>query len=119
LESCITIDEIKEALFFIQDVKTPSLDSYTSLFFKKSWDISSRDCITVVRYFFDTNTLHRCVNAIRIALVPKIEVSTIMKDFRPISYYNVMYKYISKVIVSRLKGIFPNVIGPIHCLCFE
>ena len=35
-----------------------------------------------------------------------------MNNFRPISSCNVMYKYISKVIVSRLKGIFLNVIGP-------
>jgi hypothetical protein len=45
-------------------------------------------------------------------LVPKIESLTTMNDFRPISCYNMMYKYIYKVIGSRLKGIFPDVIGP-------
>lgn len=64
-----------------------------------------------MRHFFDTNTLPRCVNITRIALVPKIESPTTMNDFKPISCYNMMYKCISKVIISRLKGIFPDVIG--------
>ena len=34
-----------------------------------------------------------------------------VNDFRPISCCNVIYKYISKVIVSRLNGIFLDVIG--------
>jgi hypothetical protein len=35
-----------------------------------------------------------------------------MNNFRLISSCNVMYKSISKVIVSRLKKIFLDVIGP-------
>ena len=112
LESCIITDEINEVLFSIPNDKVLGLDICTSLFFKRSWDIIGRDFITTARYFFDTNTLPRCVNVTRITLVPKIESLTTMNDFRPISCYNMMYKYIYKVIVSRLKGIFPDVIGP-------
>ena len=32
---------------------------------KKHWDIIGKDFITVVRYFFDSYTLPRCVNATR------------------------------------------------------
>ena len=53
-----------------------------------------------------------CINATRIVLVPKVETLTTMDDFRHISCCNVMYKYISKVIVNRLKGIFSDVIRP-------
>jgi hypothetical protein len=65
-----------------------------------------------MRYFFATSTLPRCVNATRINLVSKIEALTTMNDFRPISCCNAMNKYISKVIVSRLKEFFSNVISP-------
>jgi len=112
LESYITTDEINDTLFFISDEKTPSPNGYTSLLFKRSWEIIGRYFIAVVRYFFDTNTLPKCVNSTRIALVPKIEAPTTMNNFRLISSCNVMYKCIYKVIVSRLKEIFLNVIGP-------
>ena len=65
-----------------------------------------------MKYFFELFTLPRCVNATRIALVPKVENHVTMNDFRPISYCNVMYKCISKVIVSRLQLILPDVIRP-------
>jgi hypothetical protein len=35
-----------------------------------------------------------------------------VNDFRLISYCNVMYKCISKVIVNKLKVIIPNAICP-------
>jgi hypothetical protein len=65
-----------------------------------------------MRLFFDTLTLPKCVNATRIAFVPKIENPISVNDFRLISYCNVMYKCISKVIVNKLKVIIPNVICP-------
>ena len=60
--------------------------------------------------FFYFPILLGCVNATKIVLVMKIETPTTMNDFKLISYCNIMYKYISKVIVNRLKGIFPEVI---------
>jgi len=111
LDSYITDDEIKKTLFSIPH-KAFGLDGYTSLFFKRSWDIISKDFIATMRYFFDSSTLPRCVNATRISLISKIETLMIMNNFRRISCSNVIYKYISKVIVSGLKGMLVDVIGP-------
>jgi hypothetical protein len=105
-------DEIRIALFSILDDKAFGLDGYTSLFFKRHWEIIYGDFIVIMRLFFDTLTLPKCVNATRIALVPKIENPISVNDFRLISYCNVMYKCISKVIVNKLKVIIPNVICP-------
>jgi hypothetical protein len=66
----------------------------------------------VMKYFFEFSTFLRCVNATRIALVPKVENLVTMNDFRPISCCNVMYKCITKVIMSKLQLILPYVIGP-------
>jgi len=67
-----------------------------------------------VKYFFEFSTLPRYVNATRIALVPKIENPLTMNDFRPVFCCNVMYKCISKVIVSMLQLILLDVIGLSH-----
>jgi hypothetical protein len=55
-----------------------------------------------MKYFFEFSTFLRCVNATRIALVLKVENLVTMNDFKPISCCNVMYKCISKVIMSKL-----------------
>lgn len=108
LESCIITDEIRKSLFSILDDKDPNPNGYTC----SSKEIIGRDFITTVRYFFDSSTLLRCVNATRIVLLPKIMTLTTMNDFRSIPCCNVMYKYIFKVIMNGLKGIFPVIIGP-------
>ena len=85
-------------------------DRYTSLFFKRAWDIIGTDFKDVVRHFFATNEMPRCVNATRIALVPKVESPSRMTDFRPISYCNVLHKCITKVIVNWFKVVLLDVI---------
>jgi len=108
----ITNDDIKNALFSIPDNKSSGPDGYNALFFKKSWHLIGVDFIAAVRYFFSHNSLPRCVNATRVALVPKIENPSCLNDYRPISCCNVLYKCISKLIVHRLKTALADVIGP-------
>jgi len=108
----ITDDDIKAALFSISDSKAPGPDGYNALFYKKSWDIIKVDFIAAIRYFFSENSLPRCVNATRVALVPKKELPTSLSDFRPISCCNVIYKCISKLLVIRLKAALLDVIDP-------
>jgi hypothetical protein len=112
LSSPITDVDIKAALFSITDSKSLGPDGYNAYFFKHCWSIIGPDFLAAVRYFFNANCLPRCVNATRIALVPKVENPSCMNDFRPISCCNVMYKCISKVIVNRLKDALVDVIGP-------
>jgi len=108
----ITDEDIRAALFSIPDTKTPGPDGYNALFYKKSWDIIKADFIAAIRFFFSNNSLPRCVNATRVALVPKKEQPACMNDFRPISCCNVLYKCISKLLVIRLKAALIDVIGP-------
>ncbi|KAJ7009375.1 hypothetical protein NC653_000139 [Populus alba x Populus x berolinensis] len=112
LEQPVTNEEIKTALFSIPDDKAPGPDGFTSLFFKKSWSIIGADFMRAVSYFFEYSIIHRCINATRISLVPKVENPACMDDYRPISCCNVLYKCISKVLVARLKLILPDVISP-------
>ncbi|XP_031288180.1 uncharacterized protein LOC116146875 [Pistacia vera] len=111
LTTPITDDEIRTALFSILDDKAPGPDGYTSLFFKRAWEIISTDFRDAVRYFFVTNEMPRCVNATKIALVPKVDNPSRMTDFKPISCCNVLYKCVTKVIVNQFKVVLPVVIG--------
>ncbi|KAJ6889554.1 hypothetical protein NC652_030338 [Populus alba x Populus x berolinensis] len=108
----ITSEDIKAALFSIPDTKSPGPDGYNALFFKKSWEIIKEDFIAAIRYFFNNNSLPRCVTATRVALVPKKEHPQCLNDYRPISCCNVIYKCIAKLLVVRLKTALTDVVGP-------
>lgn len=54
--------------------------------------------------------LPKGVNSTILALIPKNEEAKMMKDYRPISCCNVLYKAISKIIANRLKGILSKFI---------
>ncbi|XP_072066777.1 uncharacterized protein [Arachis hypogaea] len=49
-----------------------------------------------------------------VVLIPKVDNPSRMKEFRPISLYNVIYKIITKVVVERLRPFLQDIIGPLQ-----
>lgn len=107
----VTEEEIKEVLFRMPSNKAPGPDGYTAEFFKASWGIIGRDFTTAVQLFFNKGFLPKGLNATILALTPKRETTVEVKDYRPVSCCNVLYKVVSKVIANRLKDMLPQCIS--------
>ena len=69
------------------------------------------EIVPAVLEFFSSGVMPTDVNDTTIVLIPKIPHPKELKDFRPISLCNVIYKIVSKCIVNRLGPILQELIS--------
>lgn len=101
---CIpTIEEIKSILFSMSDLKAPGPNGFPVIFYKHLWTIVGDDIIKAIISFFQLGSMPKEVNSSLIVLIPKISNPTSSQHFKPISFCNVVYKIISKLLVAKLK----------------
>ena len=55
------------------------------------------------------------VNKTLLVLIPKVECPKVIKQFRPISLCNVIYKVVTKIVALRLRVCMPHWIAPNQC----
>nr|GEW13022.1 hypothetical protein [Tanacetum cinerariifolium] len=79
----ISNEEIKLVMFSIGDDKSPRPDGYTSMFFKRSWDIVGFDVCKAVTDFFNNGLILREINHTFLAIIPKEVVSDNQSAFVP------------------------------------
>jgi hypothetical protein len=84
----------------------------SACFFWRHWEIIKEDVITAVKQFFIDGILPEEINDTSIFLIPKGTKPEEIKDFRPISLCNVIYKLISKYIVNRMWVYLNKIISP-------
>nr|GEX50995.1 RNA-directed DNA polymerase, eukaryota, reverse transcriptase zinc-binding domain protein [Tanacetum cinerariifolium] len=102
--SSVSDKEIKEPMFDIGENRAPGPHGFTYVFFKHSWSIIRKDICEALKEFFDNGKLLGEINATLVTLIPKILQPNKVSDFKPIACCNNLYKCISKILTSRIKG---------------
>lgn len=98
-----TEEEVKRALDNIGDLKAPGPDGMPAIFFKRFWQIVGNQVTKEVLQILRGGEMPEGWNDTLIVLIPKNANPASIKDLRPISLCNVVYKLVSKVITNRLK----------------
>ncbi|KAM0865383.1 hypothetical protein ACQ4PT_043311 [Festuca glaucescens] len=95
-------EEIGDALFQIGPLKAPGLDGLPARFFQRNWALLKAETCSAIKKFFQDDVLPKGINMTKIVLIPKSNEVEDLKEFKPISLCNVIYKIIVKCLVNRL-----------------
>lgn len=103
--------EVEKALFMMGPNKASGLDGFTAGFYQIHSDLLGPRISNAVLDFLNGGGLPDEINQTTIVLIPKCSNPQQMKQFRPISLCNVIYKICSKVLANRLRPILDEVIS--------
>lgn len=107
-----TAEDILTTLKSMPKNKSPGPDGFTTEFFISAWNVIGTDVEKAVLHFFESGHMPRIVNSVAVALMPKVKNPTDIRDYRPISCCNTLYKCISKMLSQRLQKVLALIISP-------
>ncbi|KAL9275481.1 Transposon TX1 putative 149 kDa protein-like protein [Drosera capensis] len=106
-----TVDDVKKALWVIDDYKAPGVDGYNAHFFKKCCDIVGPQVTTTILDFFKNHKILKEINVISLTLVTKYPNASRPCDFGPIVSCSTLYKIILKMIYSRMDAVMGHLVS--------
>ncbi|GJU14907.1 RNA-directed DNA polymerase, eukaryota [Tanacetum coccineum] len=114
LESNITREEIKRAVWDCGTDKSPGPDGFTFGFYRRFWSVIEKDVMEAVNMFFQSATFPKGCNASFIALIPKTQDANMVKDFRPITLIGSLHKIIAKILANRLVPLLGDIVSDVQ-----
>ncbi|KAI4321142.1 hypothetical protein MLD38_034563 [Melastoma candidum] len=103
--------EVKAAIFSLKKGKAPG-NGFTPEFFISAWPIVGLMVVEAVQEFFRNGRMLRQAKFAVISLAPKKATVNKIKDYRPISCCNTIYKSISKILADTIRNCIGNLVGP-------
>ncbi|KAG7547784.1 Ribonuclease H domain [Arabidopsis suecica] len=112
LNKLFTAQEVEATIRSMGKYKAPGPDGFQPVFYQHCWDVVGNSVVRFVLDFFATGELPPDMNAALVVLIAKVAKPEKIMQFRPISLCNVLFKIITKAMVTRLKEVISKLIGP-------
>ncbi|GJX72277.1 RNA-directed DNA polymerase, eukaryota [Tanacetum coccineum] len=111
LESAVSKEEIKRAVWDCGIDKSLGPDGFTFGFYRRYWNLIEGDVVNAVTWFFHHGRIPNRGNSSFITLIPKIPNANMVKDFRPISLNGSVYKIVAKILANRLVMVLGDLVS--------
>ena len=112
VEGEITYTELATTLRNMKNVKSPGKDGFTTEFFKFFWPDLGHFILRSLNFAYINDCLSVTQKQGIITCIPKPnKPRNFLKNWRPISLLNVIYKLASSVIANRLKTVLNRIIN--------
>ena len=114
LMTAVTIDEVRGAVMSMQPFKALGSDGFHAFFYKQFWNVVGNDVCRLAQTAFSTGHFDPALAKTLLVLIPKVDNPNHLKNFRPISLCNVIYKIVTKVLVNRIRAFLPRIVSPLQ-----
>ncbi|KAH1073528.1 hypothetical protein J1N35_025856 [Gossypium stocksii] len=96
-------EEVRRSVSSMSPLKAPGMDGFHAKFYQANWEIVGVSIFNFVKSVFEGNDLDPRINRTLLVLIPKVFGAETINQYRPIILCNVLYKFITKTIVIRLR----------------
>ena len=114
LTATATMGEVRSAVMSMQSLKAPGSDGFHVFFYNQYWEVVRYDVCHLVQIAFSSGSFDPALAETLLVLIPKVDNPNHLKNFRPISLCNVIYKIITKVLVNCLRKFLPRIVSPLQ-----
>ena len=104
-------DEVLSVVRDMEGDKALGSNGFSMAFFHHCWRVVERDVLAVFEEFYQHCKFEKSLNATFIALIPKKNDASNIRDFKFISLVESMYKILAKVLANRLKVVLDQLIS--------
>ena len=109
-EGALTEEELRKALFSLENDKSPGIDGLTANFYKYFWPLFGPSVTHVYKHAFREGRLAVSQRRGITTLLFKKGDRTLLKNWRPITLLTTDYKILSKALANRLHRVLPFIV---------
>ena len=105
-------EEFTKAIKQMHLEKSPSPNGLNSRFYQRFWPLIGDQIFFAASRWLSICVFPLGLNNTLIVLIPKCKNPSSMRELRPISLCNVLYKLVAKVLANRMKDVLCRLISP-------